>query len=179
MIEMETLANTKTVTQQPDATMIGEWGAVYVSCSAAPGTRKLLIAQLEDALTCVKEDSAQAELDMRWIESESRHSPFAFLTVCEVLGVEPGRVRAVARQFYATRGTKMARPYDRSMLNSQVRRITSVTQRTITLAHMQRRPSMRGVPVGDLMEAMDDLVVAGVLRRVEGGYIKASLRGGI
>lgn len=58
------------------------------------GTKALMLAVLEDGIRSYLGGSrviaSEAEF---WIHSHRRHSPFSFVVVCEMLGLDPGAVR--------------------------------------------------------------------------------------
>lgn len=68
------------------------------AAAAHSGLRALMVAVLEDAIRCllgpVPHHRAQAEV---WMFSRRTQSPFAFDTVCEVLGLDAGAVRRSLR----------------------------------------------------------------------------------
>jgi hypothetical protein len=65
--------------------------------------RRLMVAVLEEAISAVlggarsgtEERRAIAHEAERWFASDSRAWPFAFCTLCDVLGLDVGRVRLV------------------------------------------------------------------------------------
>ena len=62
------------------------------------GTKALLLAVLEDGirsyLSPIEELQREAE---DWVTSRHRRSPFAFVVICETLGLEPTAVRRAIR----------------------------------------------------------------------------------
>jgi len=91
------------------------------------GIKGLLLAVLEDGirsyLSPVAEVRGEAEY---WVGSGRTRSPFAFVVICETLGLEPSAVRAAlermrAQQIDASRAIGRTRP--------NVRRAHRVTQR--------------------------------------------------
>ena len=77
--------------------------------------KRLMVAVLEEAMatllnwtdspsTAAQQLAAEAR---QWIASDDRSSPFSFATICDVLGLDPSRVRVVIdgrlerRQMYA------------------------------------------------------------------------------
>jgi hypothetical protein len=66
------------------------------------GTKALMLAVLEDGIRCFlgrsKRFAEEAEL---WIHSQRRYSPFAFVVVCETLGLDPESVRATVERMKA------------------------------------------------------------------------------
>ena len=63
------------------------------------GTKALMLAVLEDGIRSYLSGSKivanEAEF---WILSQRRHSPFSFVVVCEMLGLDPGAVRKTLRR---------------------------------------------------------------------------------
>lgn len=63
------------------------------------GEMQLMLAVLEDVLRSLVGDpegpvrSRKRERDLAWVRSRDRKSPFAFENVCEVLGIDAGRLR--------------------------------------------------------------------------------------
>ena len=91
------------------------------------GIRGLLLAVLEDGirsyLSPVPEVRAEAEY---WVGSGRARSPFAFVVICETLGLEPTAVRTSLERMRAQR-VDPARAIGRTRPN--VRRAHRVTQR--------------------------------------------------
>lgn len=62
------------------------------------GTRALMLAVLEDGIRSYLGNSRIISQDAEhWIFSPRRHSPFSFIVVCEVLGLDPDAVRKTLR----------------------------------------------------------------------------------
>lgn len=63
------------------------------------GTKALMLAVLEDGIRSYLGGSRiiAHEADF-WIHSPRRHSPFSFVVVCEMLGLDPGAVRKTLRR---------------------------------------------------------------------------------
>jgi hypothetical protein len=63
------------------------------------GERRLMLAVLEDAIGTVLLARHTAVprkrllRDLAWLESTSRAEPFAFETICDVLGIDPDHLR--------------------------------------------------------------------------------------
>ena len=63
--------------------------------------KRLMVAVLEEAIAVVVNRSGRGSDDHgtvvaeaeRWFCSDDRGAPFAFVTICDVLGLDPGRVR--------------------------------------------------------------------------------------
>ena len=77
------------------------FGSLRIDSSVVP-VKRLMLAVLEDAIRCFQ--SAGAAIDNspkqlvdeaeRWLFSEEDDGPFAFVTICEILGIEPSFMRA-------------------------------------------------------------------------------------
>ncbi|HYD50407.1 MAG TPA: hypothetical protein VEB21_18770 [Terriglobales bacterium] len=66
------------------------------------GTRALMLAVLEDAIRSYLSGSKLAARDAEfWIQSHRRQSPFSFIVVCEVLGLDPDAVRTTLQKIKA------------------------------------------------------------------------------
>jgi hypothetical protein len=63
------------------------------------GTKALMLAVLEDGIRSYLGGSQviahEAEF---WVHSQRRHSPFSFVVVCEMLGLDPDAVRKTLRR---------------------------------------------------------------------------------
>lgn len=58
------------------------------------GTKALMLAVLEDAIRSYLRGPKLVARDAEfWIESHRRQSPFSFVVVCEILGLDPDAVR--------------------------------------------------------------------------------------
>src|SRR5437016_14375488 len=63
------------------------------------GTKALMLAVLEDGIRSYLGGSRIIAQDAEyWIYSHRRHSPFSFVVVCEMLGLDPDAVRATLKQ---------------------------------------------------------------------------------
>lgn len=66
------------------------------------GTKALMLAVLEDAIRSYLRGSRLVARDAEfWIESHKRQSPFSFVVVCEILGLDPDAVRASLQRMKA------------------------------------------------------------------------------
>lgn len=71
------------------------------------GTKALMLAVLEDAIRSYLRGSKLAARDAEfWIESHRRQSPFSFVVVCEILGLDPGAVRTTLQKMKETAGSR-------------------------------------------------------------------------
>ena len=58
------------------------------------GTKALMLAVLEDGIRSYLGGSKVLALEADfWVRSHRRHSPFSFIVVCEMLGLDPDAVR--------------------------------------------------------------------------------------
>lgn len=93
-----------------------------------PATRalkRLMLAVLEDALRCLQSYAGAHSASARraylqtkaWIAERDGNGPFAFETICEVLGIEPDRLRKGIQDWYVqiSRGTSERRLTRRSI----------------------------------------------------------------
>jgi hypothetical protein len=63
------------------------------------GTKALMLAVLEDGIRSYLGSSRIIAQDADyWIHSHQRISPFSFIVVCEVLGLDPGAVRTTLKR---------------------------------------------------------------------------------
>ena len=77
----------------------GEPGASHIT-----GTRALMLAVLEDAIRCYLDGGkTSVEESQSWIFSNWRGWPFAFVVVCETLGLDPSAVRKTLRKMKQAR----------------------------------------------------------------------------
>jgi len=83
--------------------------------------RQLMVAVLQDALRTFQHGrpALAAEVDI-WLRARDRRWPFAFLVVCETLGLDPGAVERAARQRRA--GTERTR----RRIRGNVRRVAQL-----------------------------------------------------
>ncbi len=66
------------------------------------GERRLLFAVLEDAIRCYLRDGGETAFDnspafleaAEWLSSDEESGPFAFVSVCEALSINAGRLRS-------------------------------------------------------------------------------------
>jgi len=63
------------------------------------GTKALMLAVLDNGIACYfsRTPRIRAEAEC-WVTSNRQHSPFAFIVVCETLGLEPEAVRTALRR---------------------------------------------------------------------------------
>jgi hypothetical protein len=86
---------------EPDVSLIdelrltGRIGGGIPGHSKVAGIRNLMLAVLDDAIRCFlgsnRMDRREAEV---WISMATQASPFSFVTICHVLGLDPGAARA-------------------------------------------------------------------------------------
>lgn len=75
------------------------------------GTKALMLAVLEDGIRSYLRGSGLAARDADfWINSPRRQSPFSFVVVCEILGLNPGAVRQTLRRLRGTAAGRRAFP---------------------------------------------------------------------
>src|SRR6266446_10762876 len=63
------------------------------------GTKALMLAVLEDGIrSYLSSTRGVAQEAQFWVHSEKRRSPFSFIVVCEMLGLDTDAVRAALRR---------------------------------------------------------------------------------
>jgi hypothetical protein len=91
------------------------------------GIKGLLLAVLEDGIRSYLSPAADVRAEAEyWVGSGRARSPFAFVVICETLGLEPSAVRTALERMRAQRVTA-SRAIGRTRPN--VRRAHRVTQR--------------------------------------------------
>ena len=92
----------------PDAVMPGQYyEGVRRDDPVTEAVKRLMLAVLEDALRCLQtRATSPTSIDRRmfleaqaWISDRTAHGPFAFVAVCEALGIEPNRLRDGIREW--------------------------------------------------------------------------------
>lgn len=92
----------------PDSTVLPEQIHVMAP-DARPdrGVKALMIAVLEDAMNCIGSMGSSSAMRrqrgaaaIRWARSTAKGHPFAFETICDVLGIDAGAMR---RRLFETR----------------------------------------------------------------------------
>jgi hypothetical protein len=69
------------------------------------GTKALMLAVLENACRCYFSPKTRIRTEAeRWIANSQTKSPFAFLVVCETLGLEPEAVRKALHRLRSGNG---------------------------------------------------------------------------
>jgi len=59
------------------------------------GIKALMLAVLDNGITCYMSNITRLRSEAEhWVNSKRTRSPFSFTVVCEMLGLEPGAVRA-------------------------------------------------------------------------------------
>jgi hypothetical protein len=82
------------------------WGDGGRDLRAEPAKR-LMLAVLEDAISVLASAARRPTARLRrfatdvdiWMASNARSDPFAFATICDVLGLDPGAVRSAVRRW--------------------------------------------------------------------------------
>ena len=102
--------------------------------------KRLMLAVLSDAVRCflAYADAQDPAGRLRfaeaqgWILDHKAEGPFAFVTICESLGIEPNCMRNGIRQIPSLRagGSKLGRPGRRSPANRTRPIVSSFVQRT-------------------------------------------------
>ena len=85
------------------------------------GTKALMLAVLEDAIRSYLRGSRLIARDAEfWIESHKRQSPFSFVVVCEILGLDPGAVRTSLQRMKAEAAAGKKRGFPRARHNVRI-----------------------------------------------------------
>ena len=101
-MNVETLNELPSIFQGSDILPI-QYNDMLRRGTAADSERRLLFALLEDGVRCYlryrdAERNSPQRLEFleasNWINSEDDDGPFAFVNVCESLGIDPSRLRA-------------------------------------------------------------------------------------
>ena len=75
------------------------------------GTKALMLAILEDGIRSYLRGTGLTARDADfWVNSHRRHSPFSFVVVCEILGLDPEAVRQTLRRMRGTVSGRRAFP---------------------------------------------------------------------
>jgi len=87
-----------------DLTRLGPLSGGESRTGQFTGTKALMLAVLEDGIRSYlgggRVIAQEAEF---WIHSQRRHSPFSFVVVCEILGLDPAAVRKTLKQMKTAR----------------------------------------------------------------------------
>jgi len=122
----------------PDGTLLPAQLPVALDGVAVTGVKGLMIAVLEDAISCLgtagRGAGARARLQAvaaaKWIRSRDASWPFSFQAICDVLGLDSDRLRRHLLDAYATRQPPMAFPHASARrMDPNVRRIVEVRRR--------------------------------------------------
>ncbi len=63
------------------------------------GTKALMLAVLEDGIRSYLSSARGVSQEAQyWVHSDKRRSPFSFIIVCEMLGLDPGAVRGALKR---------------------------------------------------------------------------------
>ena len=104
---------------EPDVLAPSQFHAVLKSGATPDPERRLMIAVLEDAVSCLAKDPRRIprqqrksyEEAYRWINSsDSAEWVFSFTSVCETLGFDPGYLRRGLNTWAALRRSGSAMP---------------------------------------------------------------------
>jgi hypothetical protein len=101
-MNMETANDLPSIFQGSDILPV-QYTDLFRRGSSSDAERRLLFALLEDGIRCYlryrdAERNSPQRLEFleasNWINSEDDDGPFAFVNVCESLGIDPSRLRA-------------------------------------------------------------------------------------
>jgi hypothetical protein len=87
---------------QPDPLLAAQYLDIFKSKPPLGPEKKLMLAVLEDAVTCIQKYGPSSSgkgkrqfNDARdWIFADQEDWPFSFINVCETLGLDPGYLRS-------------------------------------------------------------------------------------
>jgi hypothetical protein len=96
-----TMRPTSLVSLADDAETAVSFGAIYRRSEPAEGERRLLLAVLEDGIRTLLKHAGATRGRARtlkrealaWLLSDAHSDVFAFASICEVLEIDPGRLR--------------------------------------------------------------------------------------
>jgi hypothetical protein len=137
----------------PDVLMPVQYYGIRTQHPGTPAMKRLMLAVLEDALRCIqtytespnpvhRKTFAEAET---WILDSKAQGPFAFGVICDVLGIEPNRLRDGIREWR----TQLSNGPDS-------RRLHSVRRSEPTASLVRRRLNHSGQPRGNLAQAASE-----------------------
>jgi hypothetical protein len=122
----------------PDGTLLPAQMPVALDAVATTGVKGLMIAVLEDAITCLSgaahEAGGRARLQAvaaaKWIRSRDASWPFSFQAICDVLSLDGDRLRRHLLDAYARRQPALTYPHASARrMDPNVRRIVVVRRR--------------------------------------------------
>jgi hypothetical protein len=107
---------------QPDVLLPGQFFAAMRKRVPKEPEYRLIVAVLEDAVDCYQKHAFARETKARqlfddaaeWIASDDRHWPYSFVSICDILGLNPEYIRRgledwKGRQTIATRSAGLRR----------------------------------------------------------------------
>lgn len=139
----------------PDVLTPVQYYGVRTQHPGTPAMKRLMLAVLEDALRCIQtytespnpvHRKAFAEAET-WILDRKAQGPFAFGVICDVLGIEPNRLRDGIRKWR----TQLSNGSDSRRLQRH-----SVRRREPTASPVRRRLNHSGQPRGNLAQAASE-----------------------
>lgn len=128
----------------PEGTLLPAQLPVALDGVAVTGVKGLMIAVLEDAISCLgaagRGAGARARLQAvaaaKWIRSSDASWPFSFQAICDVLSLDGDRLRRHLLDAYAREKPALAFPHASARrMDPNVRRIVEVRRR-----RRRRRP---------------------------------------
>lgn len=118
MIEATSAATQQDLTYlfEPDVLAPSQFHAVLKSSATPDPERRLMIAVLEDAVSCLAKDPRRCPRQQRtsfeeaysWVNAVDNGWVFGFTNVCESLGFDPGYLRRGLNRWVALSGTGAA-----------------------------------------------------------------------
>jgi hypothetical protein len=102
---------------QPDVLLPGQFFAAMRKRVPKEPEYRLIVAVLEDAVDCYQKYALAREPKARqlfedaaeWIESDDRRWPYSFVSICDVLGLNPEYVRRGLREWKDRQATSARR----------------------------------------------------------------------
>lgn len=104
---------------EPDVLASSQFHAILKSSNASDPERRLMVAILEDAVSCLGKDPRRASRQQRkafeeahsWVNADDAEAwIFSFSNVCEMLGFDPAYLRRGLNRWTALSQTNTAKP---------------------------------------------------------------------
>ena len=106
---------------QPDVLLPGQFFASMRKRVPQEPEYRLIVAVLEDAIECYQKHLLARDAKARqlfeeteeWIESDDRRWPYSFVSICDILNINPDYVRQGLRSWKVRHSTRGSRQGDR------------------------------------------------------------------
>ena len=101
----------------PDSVLPSQLGEGPLAAARLQPEKRLQLAVLEDAIVTLQRSAGddrpralrlREEVDV-WLASDATDSPFAFVTICDTLNLDPAYIRAGLRRWRTPRGADVGR----------------------------------------------------------------------